>query len=123
MWSTEGLIDDSPFSEWSDMEEIKAMLIKEKEALLSELTKAKETVIEHEIGDEIDSSVEDRDREMSLKLQDREREKLARIEDALQRIEAMLKLLEGFIINPSFIVPFKYWPMCSNAFSCERRGL
>ena len=70
------------------MEEIKAMLLKEKEKLIQEILKNQEQVsVEHEIGDEIDSSVEEQERKLTMLLQDREREKLEKIEEAILRIE------------------------------------
>ena len=70
------------------MEEIKAMLLKEKENLIQEILKNQEQGIsEHEIGDEIDSSVEEQERKLNMLLQDREREKLEKIEEAILRIE------------------------------------
>jgi len=70
------------------MEEIKAMLLKEKEKLIEKILKSQEqTIAEHEIGDEIDSSVEEQERKLTMLLQDREREKLEKIEEALVRIE------------------------------------
>lgn len=70
------------------MDEIKAMLLKEKEQLIEEILKNQEqVVVEHEIGDEIDSSVEEQERKLNMLLQDREREKLEKIEEAIHRIE------------------------------------
>lgn len=70
------------------MDEIKEMLLKEKEQLIQEILKNQEQVVaEHEIGDEIDSSVEEQERKLSMLLQDREREKLEQIEEAIHRIE------------------------------------
>lgn len=70
------------------MDEIKEMLLKEKEQLIQEILKNQEQVLaEHEIGDEIDSSVEEQERKLSMLLQDREREKLEQIEEAIHRIE------------------------------------
>ena len=71
------------------MEEIRKMLLKTKSNLIAEIMKSRESnVIEHEIGDEIDNSVEEQERELSLLLHDRDRIKLEKIEDALRRIEA-----------------------------------
>ena len=70
------------------MQDIKTMLLKEKENLIEEILKNKEQVVtEHEIGDEIDSSVEEQERKLTMLLQDREQEKLEKIEDAIRRIE------------------------------------
>ena len=70
------------------MQDIKLMLLKEKENLVEEILKIKEQeVVEHDIGDEIDSSVEEQERKLTMLLQDREQEKLEKIEDAIRRIE------------------------------------
>lgn len=69
------------------MEEIKAMLLQEKENLIQEILKSQEQIIEHEIGDEIDNSVEEQERKLAMLLQDRERDKLEKIEEAIKRIE------------------------------------
>ena len=70
------------------MQDIKAMLQKEKENLIEEILKNKEQVFtEHEIGDEIDSSVEEQERKLTMLLHDREQEKLEKIEEAIRRIE------------------------------------
>lgn len=70
------------------MQDIKLMLLKEKENLVEEILKIKEQeVTEHDIGDEIDSSVEEQERKLTMLLQDREQEKLEKIEDAIRRIE------------------------------------
>ncbi|MBF0277581.1 MAG: TraR/DksA family transcriptional regulator [SAR324 cluster bacterium] len=70
------------------MQEIKAMLLKEKEKLIDEILKSQgKSAFEHEIGDEIDSSVEEQERKLLMLLQDREREKLEKIEEAIVRIE------------------------------------
>jgi len=71
------------------MEEVKSLLLQEKEKILAHLKKntSKQSQSEHEIGDVIDSSVEEQGREFELLLQGREREKLEKIEDALLRID------------------------------------
>lgn len=70
------------------MEEIKSMLLRERDNITKDIMKLKEeNTIEHEIGDEIDSSVEEQERELHLLLQDRDRVKLDRINEALKRIE------------------------------------
>ncbi len=70
------------------MDEIKAMLLQEKENIIADILKTQEHMPkDHDIGDEIDSSVEDQERKLMLLLQDREREKLEKIERALIRIE------------------------------------
>ena len=70
------------------MDEIKAMLLQEKEQLIQGILKNQEQVATgYEIGDEIDSSVEEQERKLRMLLQDREREKLEKIEEAIHRIE------------------------------------
>ncbi len=72
------------------MKEIKRLLLKEKAAILSEIQEKTETngVNKTEIGDAIDSSVEEQERELDLLLQDREQSRLEGIETALKRIES-----------------------------------
>lgn len=70
------------------MEEIKSMLIKEKKDLIEEILKNRDQIaVGHEIGDAIDSSVEEQERKLAMVLQDRERDKLEMIEEALLRID------------------------------------
>ncbi len=69
-------------------QEIRKMLEDEREELIKDILKTKNvTNREHDIGDEIDNSVEDQARELVLLLQDRERDKLELINDALQRMD------------------------------------
>jgi len=71
------------------MEEIKRLLLEEKASLLliiEEKTDKKNKIIS-DIGDAIDLSVEEQERELDLLLQDREQARLAGIEDALKRME------------------------------------
>ena len=72
------------------MEDIKRLLLEEKAALLSGIQEKKEnkTEINKDIGDAIDSSVEEQKRELDLLLQDREQARLTGIEIALKRIES-----------------------------------
>lgn len=71
------------------MEEIRNMLLEEKDKIHSELKSrlAETTNREHDIGDDIDNSVIEQERELSLLLRDREKFHLEAIEDALQRME------------------------------------
>ncbi len=72
------------------MEEIKRLLLAEKAALLAEIRdkSSKKNKTNSAIGDAIDSSVEEQDRELDLLLQDREQSRLKGIENALQRMES-----------------------------------
>ena len=72
------------------MEDIKRLLLEEKAALLSGIKEKTEnkTEINKDIGDAIDSSVEEQKRELDLLLQDREQARLTGIEIALKRIES-----------------------------------
>ncbi|MBC8257575.1 MAG: TraR/DksA family transcriptional regulator [SAR324 cluster bacterium] len=71
------------------MEEIKSLLLKEKAALLANIQeKAVNSKTNSDIGDAIDSSVEEQERELDLLLQDREQARLKGIELALKRMEA-----------------------------------
>lgn len=68
------------------MEEIKKMLLKQKDELIAHLNEHEE-VKEHDVGDDIDSSVDEQGREMMFLMRDRDRVKLEKIDDALERIE------------------------------------
>ena len=72
------------------MKEIKRLLLKEKATILSEIQEKSEINGENknEIGDAIDSSVEEQERELDLLLQEREQTRLEGIEIALTRIES-----------------------------------
>ena len=72
------------------MEDIKRLLLEEKAALLSGIQEKTEnkTEINKDIGDAIDSSVEEQKRELDLLLQDREQARLTGIEIPLKRIES-----------------------------------
>ena len=71
------------------MEEIRKILLEEKEKIGVEI-KSKQlnlSDIERDVGDEVDNSMVDQERELNLLLQDREKQHLEAIEEALQRIE------------------------------------
>jgi len=72
------------------MKEIKRLLLKEKAAILSEIREKTDSNGDNktDIGDAIDSSVEEQERELDLLLQDREQARLEGIEIALTRIES-----------------------------------
>ena len=70
------------------MEEIKRLLLEEKAALLENIREktGNQNKLQNDIGDAIDSSVEEQDRELDLLLQDRDQVRLKGIENALQRM-------------------------------------
>ena len=70
------------------MEEIKRLLLEEKAALLENIREKtdNQNKLQNDIGDAIDSSVEEQDRELDLLLQDRDQARLKGIENALQRM-------------------------------------
>ena len=71
------------------MEEIRKILLEEKEKIGDEI-KSKQinlSNIERDVGDEVDKSMVEQERELNLLLQDREKQHLEAIEEALQRIE------------------------------------
>ncbi|MGA1598940.1 MAG: TraR/DksA family transcriptional regulator [bacterium] len=71
------------------MNDIKQLLLAQKEEILSELRDLRAEEIDvsrRDIGDDIDHSVESQEHEMRLLLQDRERLHLEEIEEALNRI-------------------------------------
>ena len=71
------------------MEEIRKILLEEKEKIGVEI-KSKQlnlSDIERDVGDEVDNSMVEQERELNLLLQDREKLHLEAIEEALQRIE------------------------------------
>ena len=72
------------------MEEIKSLLLEEKAALLANIKEkiVKKNKLQNDIGDAIDYSVEEQDRELDLLLQDRDQVRLKGIENALQRMES-----------------------------------
>ena len=72
------------------MEEIKSLLLEEKAALLVDIRERtdKKDKIYSDIGDAIDSSVEEQERELDLLLQDRDLARLKGIESALQKMDS-----------------------------------
>ena len=70
------------------MEEIKRLLLEEKAALLENIREktGNQNKLQNDIGDAIDSSVEEQDRELDLLLQDRDQARLKGIENALKRM-------------------------------------
>ena len=71
------------------MEEIRKILLEEKEKIGVEI-KSKQlnlSDIERDVGDEVDNSMVEQERELNLLLQGREKQHLEAIEEALQRIE------------------------------------
>ena len=70
------------------MEEIKRLLLEEKATLLENIREktGNQNKLQNDIGDAIDSSVEEQDRELDLLLQDRDQARLKGIENALQRM-------------------------------------
>ena len=71
------------------MEEIRKILLEEKEKIGVEI-KSKQlnlSDIERDVGDEVDNSMVEQERELNLLLQDREKQHLEAIDEALQRIE------------------------------------
>jgi len=109
------------------MEEIKRLLLAEKAALLAEIRdkSSKKNKTNSDIGDAIDSSVEEQDRELDLLLQDREQSRLKGIENALQRMESddfgyCEECGEDISIKRLLAVPLTR--MCINCQSNEERS-
>ena len=71
------------------MEEIRKILLDEKEKIGLEIKSRQinQFNTERDVGDEVDNSVVEQERELNLLLQDREKQHLEAIEEALQRIE------------------------------------
>ena len=71
------------------MEEIRKILLEEKEKIGQEFKSRQinQFNVERDVGDEVDNSVVEQERELNLLLQDREKQHLEAIEEALQRIE------------------------------------
>lgn len=72
------------------LKEMKQMLLKMREELLEDVTKAAKEESNHlrfDVGDFYDHASEDRQRELALTLSNRERDKLMLIEQALKRVE------------------------------------
>ena len=108
------------------MEEIKRLLLEEKAALLTEIREktGNNKKINSDIGDAIDSSVEEQERELDLLLQDREQSRLKGIENALQRVDSddfgyCEECGEDISIKRLLAVPLTR--MCINCQSNEER--
>lgn len=72
------------------MEEIKQKLQEEKKQILMELQTQRafnQDDFRKDVGDEVDSSVNEQARELSLLMRDRNRDRLEAIEEAIQRIQ------------------------------------
>ena len=109
------------------MEEIKRLLLEEKAALLTEIREktGNNKKINSDIGDAIDSSVEEQERELDLLLQDREQSRLKGIENALQRVDSddfgyCEECGEDISIKRLLAVPLTR--MCINCQSNEERS-
>ena len=109
------------------MEEIKRLLLEEKAALLTEIRgkTGNNKKINSDIGDAIDSSVEEQERELDLLLQDREQSRLKGIENALQRVDSddfgyCEECGEDISIKRLLAVPLTR--MCINCQSNEERS-
>ena len=109
------------------MEEIKRLLLEEKAALLSEIQEktGNKNEINNDIGDVIDSSVEEQERELDLLLQDRELARLEGIEIALKRMESDdFGYCDecGEAISKKRLLAFPLARMCINCQSNEERS-
>jgi len=108
------------------MEEIKRLLLEEKAALLGDIReKTGKNKINSDIGDAIDSSVEEQERELDLLLQDREQARLKGIENALQRMESDdFGYCEecGEDISKKRLLAVPLTRMCINCQSTEERS-
>ena len=109
------------------MEEIKRLLLEEKDALLSEIREktGNKNEINNDIGDAIDSSVEEQERELDLLLQDRELARLEGIEIALKRMESDdFGYCDecGEAISKKRLLAFPLARMCINCQSNEERS-
>ena len=109
------------------MEEIKRLLLEEKDALLSEIREktGNKNEINNDIGDAIDSSVEEQERELDLLLQDRELARLEGIEIALKRMESDdFGYCDecGEAISKKRLLAFPLARMCINCKSNEERS-
>ena len=71
------------------MEEIRIILLEEKEKIRLQLKSRffASSGLQRDVGDEVDNSVVEQERELNLLLQDREKIHLEAIEEALQRLE------------------------------------
>ncbi len=109
------------------MEEIKRLLLEEKATLLLGIQGKtdKQNKIVSDIGDAIDSSVEEQERELDLLLQDRNQARLIGIEEALKRME-----LDDFgycdecgeNISKKRLLAVPLTRMCINCQSIEERS-
>ena len=109
------------------MEEIKRLLLEEKNALLSEIREksGNKNEINNDIGDAIDSSVEEQERELDLLLQDRELARLEGIEIALKRMASDdFGYCDecGEAISKKRLLAFPLARMCINCQSNEERS-
>ena len=109
------------------MEEIKRLLLEEKAALLSEIREkiGNKNEINNDIGDAIDSSVEEQERELDLLLQDRELARLEGIEIALKRMASDdFGYCDecGEAISKKRLLAFPLARMCINCQSNEERS-
>ena len=109
------------------MEEIKRILLEEKANLILGIqgkTEKKNKIV-NDIGDAIDCSVEEQERELDLLLQDREQARLTGIEEALKRME-----LDDFgycdecgeTISKKRLLALPLARMCINCQSIEERS-
>ena len=109
------------------MEEIKRILLEEKATLLLGIQGKtdKKNKIVNDIGDAIDSSVEEQERELDLLLRDRDQARLMGIEEALKRME-----LDDFgycdecgeTISKKRLLAVPLTRMCINCQSIEERS-
>ena len=109
------------------MEEIKRLLLEEKASLLANIREktANQNKLHNDIGDAIDSSVEEQDRELDLLLQDRDQARLKGIENALQRMESDdFGYCEecGEDISKKRLLAVPLTRMCINCQSTEERN-
>ena len=109
------------------MEEIKRLLLEEKAALLENIREktGNQNKLQNDIGDAIDSSVEEQDRELDLLLQDRDQARLKGIENALQRMESDdLGYCDecGENISKKRLMAVPLTSMCINCQSIEERN-
>ena len=109
------------------MEEIKRLLLEEKDALLSEIREktGNKNEINNDICEAIDSSVEEQEGELDLLLQDRELARLEGIEIALKRMESDdFGYCDecGEAISKKRLLAFPLARMCINCQSNEERS-
>ena len=109
------------------MEEIKRLLLEEKAALLENIREktGNQNKLQNDIGDAIDSSVEEQDRELDLLLQDRDQARRKGIENALQRMASddfgyCDECGENISKKRLMVVPLT--SMCINCQSIEERN-